>query len=253
MTLAAPGDGAFEQAGSDLRMDWGERGVANLAPTCGVLVVVDVLSFSTAVDVAIGRGASVLPLRWRDSRAAEAAARAGAVLADRRRGAGWSLSPESLTTLEDRTLLALPSPNGATLCSLAAEHPATVLVGCPRNAIAVAAAAAAARSGRPVGVIAAGERWPDDTVRPAVEDLLGTGAIVSALRLVEPSISVSVEAATAATAFEAYADTLGPVLAGSVSGRELRAAGFVADLELAGCLDVSRSVPVLRDGVLRGA
>ncbi|WP_418152751.1 2-phosphosulfolactate phosphatase [Actinoalloteichus caeruleus] len=252
MTLAAPGDGVFEQAGFDVRLDWGERGMANLAPSCGVLVVVDVLSFSTAVDVAVGRGASVLPLRWRDARAAEAAARAGAVLASRQRGAGWSLSPESLSTLETRTLLALPSPNGATLCSLAAGSSATVLVGCPRNAAAVAGAAAAWRAGRPVGVIAAGERWPDDTPRPAVEDLLGAGSIVSALRAVEPLIDVSAEAEVAATAFESYAGALGTVLAESVSGRELRSAGFGADLEHAGCHDVSHAVPVLRDGVLRG-
>ncbi|WP_246256861.1 2-phosphosulfolactate phosphatase [Amycolatopsis anabasis] len=86
----------FGQPGSDVRLEWCPEGGAALGAECGVLVVVDVLSFGTTVDVVLGRGGRVLPLRWRDSRAVEAAERAGAVLADRTQ---WTLRPSSVATI----------------------------------------------------------------------------------------------------------------------------------------------------------
>ncbi len=46
--------------------EWGIDGAAHLAWSCGVIVVIDVLSFSTAVDVATNRGALVFPYGQRD-------------------------------------------------------------------------------------------------------------------------------------------------------------------------------------------
>jgi hypothetical protein len=43
----------FGQAGFDVRFEWGEAGLRALAPATDVLVLVDVLSFTTAVDVAV--------------------------------------------------------------------------------------------------------------------------------------------------------------------------------------------------------
>lgn len=54
------------QRGHRVRLERGLRGVELLAADCAVVVVVDVLSFCTSVDVALGRGASVLPQRTRD-------------------------------------------------------------------------------------------------------------------------------------------------------------------------------------------
>jgi 2-phosphosulfolactate phosphatase len=49
-----------------VRFEWGERGLEAVGPGSAVIVVVDVLSFCTSVDVAAARGAQVLPYRWRD-------------------------------------------------------------------------------------------------------------------------------------------------------------------------------------------
>ncbi|TDP96398.1 2-phosphosulfolactate phosphatase [Labedaea rhizosphaerae] len=245
-------DAVFQQDGFDVRLDWGEHGVTALAPACAVLVIVDVLSFSTATTIAVGNGARVLPLRWRDERAAQQADAAGAVLAGTN---GWTLRPASLVELPAGTLLGLPSPNGATLCAHASTFPdTTVLVGCLRNASAVAALAVALAGSRPVGVIAAGERWGIDirhehgdgtALRPCVEDMLGAGAIVEAL----PG-SRSPEAELAAAAFAASRGRLAGLLHGCASGQELRASGHRADVDLAAMHDVSAATPKLTDGVL---
>ncbi|WP_253770146.1 2-phosphosulfolactate phosphatase [Goodfellowiella coeruleoviolacea] len=233
-------------------MEWGGEGVTALAGRCAVLVVVDVLSFATSVDLALGRGGRVLPLPWRDERAAEAARAAGAVLAGEQR---WTLRPSSLVDLPRGTLLALPSPNGATLCARAAGGGCRVLVGCLRNARAVAAAAVRLAGGGPIGVIAAGERWGvvAGPLRPGIEDLLGAGAVISAL--VEfGHAGLSPEAEVAAIAYRGVADgDLVAVLAGCCSGRELIAQGDGDDVVLAAEHGVSAVAPVLVDGVLEPA
>jgi 2-phosphosulfolactate phosphatase len=240
-------DSVFRQDGYDIRLEWGAEGVAALADTCGALVVVDVLSFSTAVDVAVSRGARILPLPWQDSPAAEAAKAAGAVLGGER---SWSLRPSSLLDIPAGTLLALASPNGATLATKAAATGARVLAGCLRNARAVAGQALAAAGGRPVGVIPAGERWSVDgcPLRPCVEDQLGAGAVVAAMLVLGGGVA-SPEALMASRAALAT-DDLEAALAGCSSGRELAARGREQDVELAGELDVSTVAPVLVDGVL---
>ena len=103
-----------------MRCEWGRHGVELLARECAVVVVVDVLSFCTSVDVAVGRGARVLPQRRHDPDAARAAAAHGACGPGAGTAAGPSLRPSSLLGLAAGTVLALPSPNGASLCAAAA-------------------------------------------------------------------------------------------------------------------------------------
>jgi 2-phosphosulfolactate phosphatase len=233
------------QLAHGVRLEWGREGAALLAAECAVVVVVDVLSFSTSVDVAVGRGAAVLPLRSaeRDASIPPDVLRAGP-----RRGPGPSLSPASLVELPAGTHLALPSPNGATLCAAVAATGAVLLAGCLRNASACAAAARAIDG--PIGIVPAGERWPDDTMRVAAEDALGAGAIAAALPAADRSPEAELAVAQFAVARE---QDLGEVLAATSSGRELRADGFALDVELAAALDVSTAVPRLRDGLLQGA
>ncbi|WP_045880311.1 hypothetical protein, partial [Pseudofrankia sp. DC12] len=67
-----------DQAPFAVRSGWGPDDLAALAPGGGVVVIVDVLRFTTAVSVAVSRGAQVLPHRWRDQAAARFAAERGA-------------------------------------------------------------------------------------------------------------------------------------------------------------------------------
>ena len=75
------------QPGSGARFDWGPTGAAELGRVCAVLVVVDVLSFTTAVEVAVARGMRVHPFPWGEQAADYA--RAG-----RRGGRGGSPADE---------------------------------------------------------------------------------------------------------------------------------------------------------------
>lgn len=227
--------------------EWGMAGIDALRGRVAVLVVVDVLSFSTAVDVAVSRGARVVPFPHGDPDAAElAAGRAGAVLAQPRRAAGgqFSLSPASLLQIPAGTRLMLPSPNGSRLSLAGGGTP--VLAGCLRNAAAVARAALGLAGDGAVGVVPAGERWPDDSLRPAIEDLIGAGAIVAALGLpCSPEAELMRDAAAGAD--------IPRLIRGSVSGRELAEGGFPRDVELALEREVSAVAPLLVDGAYQAA
>lgn len=232
----------FDQSKFDVRCEWGPRGVELMAPTCDAVVIVDVLSFSTCVDVATARGASVLPYRWMDASAGQYAGAMGAVLAQKRHaGTGFSLSPASLQQVEPGTKIVLPSPNGAALSLATGDTP--TFAGCLRNAGAVAKAAAAC--GSRIAVICAGERWPhDQSLRPALEDLAGAGAIIAAL-----AGSKSPYAEAAAAVFAQMKDRLEEKLSASGSGRELVEQGFAEDVVIAAQLNVSAVAPRLRGDV----
>lgn len=233
------------QENYDVRFDWGPWAAS--AVTTGVCVVVDVLRFTTAVEAAVGRGVLVYPYRWRDAGATTFAVSVGARLADARDCAGPSLSPVSMLELEAGSALVLPSPNGSTCAFLAAEAGVKVAAGCLRNAAAVGAWAAAA--GAPITVIACGEKWPDGALRPALEDLLGAGAILGAISgAVPPEALVSPEALGAIAAFHDAASRLPDILSHCVSGRELEEKGWRGDVVYASALNVSATVPVLRQG-----
>jgi len=116
------------------------------------------------------------------------------------------------------------------------------VAGCLRNAAAIASFVQTL--GGPVAVIACGERWPDGSLRPAWEDLVGAGAVIA--HLPEPR---SPEAESACAAFRRAESDLAAHLRSCSSGRELLDSGFAADIELAAAVGVSRCVPVLIDNV----
>jgi 2-phosphosulfolactate phosphatase len=147
----------------------------------------DVFSFSTSVEIATSR-VLVYPYREGDL-ALEFAAPLGAYVAGDN-PYGYSLSPSSLVEIPDGTRLVLPSPNGS-LLSLSTGT-AVTLAGCLRNASAVAHVACS--YGKRIAVIPAGERWRDGSLRPALEDWIGAGAI---LRKIQGNLSPESKAAIA--------------------------------------------------------
>ncbi|MGW4998163.1 2-phosphosulfolactate phosphatase [Streptomyces hydrogenans] len=238
---------------------WGPVEARALAPAAACVVVVDVLSFTTAVGVAVEGGTAVHPYPWRDATAAAYAREHDAVLAVGRREATathpWSLSPAALRTAPAPPRLVLPSPNGSTIAAEAASGGATVIAASLRNRTAVARLLARHGYGseaRPLAVIASGERWPDGSLRPALEDHLGAGAVLDALRALAPGLPLTPEATAAATLWAATEDPVA-ALHGCESGRELYAYGHPRDVEVAAELDASTAVPVLVDGAFQEA
>jgi 2-phosphosulfolactate phosphatase len=256
---AVPG-GAFGQFEGDVRFEWGPVGAAAVAGGAACLVVVDVLSFTTSVTITVGRGMTVFPYRWADPTAQDFATSHDAELAVRRRDLSprhpWSLSPAVLSTAPLTPRLVLPSPNGSTIAAAAGATAAgdggasgaTVVAACLRNAAAVARwlhAQGHGTPGHPVAVVASGERWPDGSLRPALEDALGAGAVLHHLRGAGCRLSVEAEAAAAL-----YAGT--PDVEAAVracrSARHLVNAGYGADVEVAARLDCDHCVPVMHEG-----
>jgi 2-phosphosulfolactate phosphatase len=221
-------------------VEWGAAGAKVLSESCDVLVVVDVLSFTTALTVAVERGAKVWPHTGGES-AGQLARDIDAVLAGNRSShEGVTLSPASLRELPDDARLVLPSPNGSSIAFAAVNGALPVVAGCLRNAHAVARHL---RDVERIGIVPAGERWGDGSLRPAYEDLVGAGAVVERLTAEEPGVDLSPDAEAAAAAFR----WLRP-LAQCPSGVELIDKGYGDDVTIAEEVDASDVVPVMVEG-----
>ncbi|MBM7520274.1 2-phosphosulfolactate phosphatase [Nocardioides nitrophenolicus] len=244
---------AHHQARHRIRLEWGPTGGAAVVEGADIAVVVDVLSFTTSLSVAVSRGTLVHPFAWRDERAQQYADQRDAVLAVGRLEARLlaepapSLSPAHLLAGPQVARLVLPSPNGSTICSaLRAGAPDLLVVGAAlRNRSAVARwLVHRIEEGASVAVVPAGERWPDDSLRPAVEDLWGAGAVLDALPASLAGL-LAPEARHALAAYRAVAGTLSGALDECASGQELIDLGFGADVVVAADLDADDVVPVL--------
>jgi 2-phosphosulfolactate phosphatase len=232
----------FDQSAYNTRCEWGQQGLTHLAPVSDVIIIVDVLSFSTAVDIAISRGAIIYPYRWKDERIYEFAEMVGAEVAGKNHPRGYSLSPASLESVSAGMRLVLPSPNGSHLSSLAGSKP--LITGCLRNCRAVAESAM--RKGKNIAVIPAGERWEDASLRPCLEDLIGAGAIIKHLQG-----SLSPEAELAVAAFERASSNLTSQLLDCASGKEKVVRGEKRDVLLAAELNASSCVPLFNNNAYK--
>lgn len=262
---------AHGQAAYAVRLEIGPAGAAAVVAGFGgddVAVVVDVLSFTTTLGVAVERGIEVRPFAWQDERAAAYAREHDAVLAVGRFEASPSVeqraprAPRGQVTLSPAAMLSgeavegverlvLPSPNGSTICALLADAGVGVVATSLRNVEAAADALAPGLCrGSMLAVVASGERWPDGSLRPAVEDLWGAGALLAAL-LGRGVTGLSPEADLAVAAWRAVAGDPSAALRACAGGRELAAAGFGADVDVAAALDASDVVPVLVGGAFR--
>lgn len=252
---SVPTNPAHTQGSSRVRLEWGPTGAVAVAGGADIVVVVDVLSFTTTLSIAARRGTRVLPFPWKDERAAAYAEANGATLAVGRFEALHledpppSLSPAQLLTSRYVDRLVLPSPNGSTICAAVrdAGTGATVVGASLRNRGAVARwLLPRLAEGATLALVSSGERWPDDTLRPAVEDLWGAGAVLD-LVLPDAEASVSAEARVAVAAWRAVAERVTDALRTCASGRELVDAGFGADVTAAAEVDADDVVPVLTD------
>lgn len=203
-----------DQSAYQVRLEWGVDGLERLAPA-DVIVVVDVLRFSSTVIQAVERG---------ETMALDAAAHA-------------------------------VSLNGAAVAAAAGAGTAQVLIGGLRNAAAVARAILDLQHERgartSISVIACGElasREQGAALRFAVEDLLGAGAVIDALAELGIDHS-SPEAAVAGEGFRSLRGAAKHLLTASASGRELDDKGLRDEVLAAAAVDAASVVPVLRDGV----
>lgn len=259
----------IDQSRFTCRLEWGRSGARRAGERGDVVVIVDALSFSTAVAFGVAEGLSVMPCTDDDDLHALAREH-GAQPAARRELAdgGLSLSPLSLTGIGIGTRVLLRSPNGATCARRAAEAGAhAVFAAAFVNAAATARAVARAASDEhAVTVCCCGERWPegggdddeDGPVRFALEDELAAGCLVTRLReavagAAEEPRWASAEARVAEHAWRSVeADGGDQVLRGlmrdALSGLELRLRGSAADVEVAARIDALDVAPRLARG-----
>lgn len=112
---------AFSQDGFGVRFEWGLAGADVVDPATAALVVVDVLSFTTAVTVAAARGTARHPHRWPSPEVESFALERQAVYAVRRQAVDadhpWSLSPAHIRSAPLVDRLVLPSPNGSAIAA----------------------------------------------------------------------------------------------------------------------------------------
>lgn len=206
----------FDQSRYQVRFEWGIDGLARLAPA-DVVVVVDVLRFSTSIADAVAAG-----------------------------------MPARLDSGAHATSL-----NGAAIAAAAAGPDTVVMLGSLRNASAVAAAVLAEQTRRAartsISVIAAGERdGRGGPVRVAVEDQLGAGAIIDALGALGID-HTSPEAAAACESFRGLRGAVRHLLTASASGQELVERDLRHEVLAAAELDAVAVAPVLRDGAFVAA
>ena len=148
------------------------------------------LSFTTTLSVAVEQGIAVYPYPWASEAAPAYAEERGAILAlGRRSRAGptgaVSLSPSSFDGISGIERVVLPSPNGSAISfalgRVRRDRRGRLPPQRPRGGEWLRSA-----TGR-VMVVAAGERWPDGSLRPAAEDLWGAGAVLHALGMDDAS------------------------------------------------------------------
>ncbi|MFS0555976.1 2-phosphosulfolactate phosphatase [Brevibacillus sp. 179-C9.3 HS] len=233
-------DHVCKQLDYSARFEWGYEGVEHVGAVSDMIVIIDVLSFSTCVDIVTGRGGIVYPYQMKDESAVEFAQHKEALLAGKR-GEPISLSPACLKTIPVGSKIVLPSPNGSTCTVLAKKTGATVIAACLRNAPSVAAYIRK-RLGT-VTVIACGERWRNGALRPAIEDMIAAGALLHELE----GYRLSPEAEIAVAAFRSVQDQLPAYLQNCASGQELISMGYAEDVTLAAKWNSSRAVPILNE------
>lgn len=240
----------FDQSSFHCRVEWGRRGARDAADRGDLVIVVDVLSFSSTVVTALNYGAIIYPyppnLNGKDF-----AGKIGAQYILGRSEAAKlgipTLSPVSFNQAHENKKYVLNSLNGAFCTWIASKVPA-LLIGSLINASSVARVAnqLSTQANVNITVIPCGEQWNDvraneDTLRPSIEDYLGAGAILAEL---EGNKSPEAELCTAA--FTHANQKISDLIWDCGSGRELREKGFAEDVRHCSQLNIFQTVPLLK-------
>jgi 2-phosphosulfolactate phosphatase len=243
----------FDQSPYHCRVEWGPRGAREAAERGDVIIVIDVLSFSSTVVTAVHHGAVIYPYPvYKDGKEQEYASKVGAELifgrAESIKLGNPTLSPVTFNQNHMGKKYVLCSLNGA-LCSWVGSKVPSLLIGSLLNASAVASYVnqLQAQTGTAITIIPCGEQWDhvqnrENNIRPAIEDYLGAGAVLSKLNGVK-----SPEAELCASAFKSVEAKIPDLIWDCGSGRELRVRGHEKDVAHASRVDAFQTVPILTD------
>lgn len=239
----------FNQSPYQCRMDWGERGTIEASNRGDIIVIVDILSFSTTITGAVHHGAIVYPF----SKVGDIEDFGKLVNAEvclgrvESQAVGLpSLSATSFNESHKGKRFVLSSRNGAT-CVKASKQDTHILVGSFLNISSVASVANKIQkeTNLNITVIACGERWRSTNdesreLRPSIEDYLGAGAILEKLEG-----SKSPEAKVCIGAFQNSKSNLSELINDSSSGRELIDMGYREDVTFSAQIDLYEDAPIL--------
>jgi 2-phosphosulfolactate phosphatase len=241
----------FDQSPYTCRVEWGRRGAREAANRGDIVIIVDVLSFSSTVVTALNYDAVIYPYPPNlDGKDYAQRINAEYILgrAEAAKAGKPTLSPVSFNEEHTHKKYVLTSLNGAFCTWIASKVPA-LLIGSLLNASSVAAVANRLRlqKNASITVIPCGELWSDgkeeeDTLRPAIEDYLGAGAILSYLEGEK-----SPEAEVCMGAFFHAESKLDEWIWDCGSGRELRERGFGADVKHCSQLNAYQTAPLLKN------
>lgn len=242
-----------------VHLDWAPDGLSHALKHRTIVVIVDVLRFSTAVTTAVAHGFTIYPVSD-PQKAAERAAQLGAELAGKSGQAEFSISPSTYlrASASGNKHVVLYSPNGAA-CSEQIGNNDTAYIGCFLNALAVGQliSAVARAQSKDVTMIAAGEQravvtgerityQPQEAERVfAIEDYLGAGAILGHVDLTK-----SAEAYVCEQAYQSVAGQLLKLVRDSFSGRYLEQHDLLDDVHHAVKVNTYSVVPVIRSGYI---
>lgn len=239
----------FDQSPYKCKVEWGRRGAREAAERGDIVIIVDVLSFSSTVITALNNGAVIHPYP-KNLNGQQYADKIGAEYILGRSEAAKlgkpTLSPVSFNQSHFDKKYILTSLNGAH-CTWIASKASALLIGALLNAESVAAVANQLhiQTKANISVIPCGEEWEEireheNTLRPAIEDYLGAGAILSYL-----DGEKSPEAEICMTSYLSIKQKIDSLMWHCGSGRELREKGFQSDVEHCSRLNVYQTVPVL--------
>ena len=240
----------FNQSPYQCRMDWGTRGVLEASKRGDIIILVDILSFSSAVTSAVHHGVIIYPFTGiGDINEFGEKINADVCLLDRMKARELNLPSLSITSFNEShkdKKYVVSSINGATCVSVAGEND-YIFLGCLLNSTAVAKTANQVQEEKllNITVIASGERWSSlgnepKELRPNIEDYLGAGAILELLNGTK-----SPEAKVCISSYQNSKKEIVELIKDSSTGREVINMGFPEDVEFSSQVGLFNEVPIL--------